>query len=306
MNDVMNEEALRVALPPDPNTRPPHWSLPAGACDSQIHVFGPPHKFPYADSRRYTPPAAPIEHYWNVLKITGISRAVVTQPTAHGVDNRATLDAIARSSGAMLGIAAINTTTTDAELEELAAGGVRGARFSLMGDREGSPEDIAAQLPRMQAHDWILDLHVDPDDFLEHEQFVRGLPLVTLIDHLARVNPTLGLDQPAFKLLLDLLKDDRYWVKVCSLDKLSAVPKAYVEGGLPFRDMVPFAQAVIAAAPDRVVWGSDWPHGNTFVPGRTPNEGDLLDLLAEIAPDEATRTRILVDNPSRLFGFPPV
>jgi predicted TIM-barrel fold metal-dependent hydrolase len=267
-------------------------------------VFGPPHLFPYADTRRYTPPAAPIEHYWNVQQITGLSRAVVVQPTAHGVDNRAALDAIARSKGALRGIGCIDASISDAQLEELASGGMLGARFSLMGDREGSPEEIASQLPRMMARDWILDLHVDPADFLEHEQFIRALPLVTLIDHMARVNPADGLDQPAFQLLLDLLKDDRFWVKICSLDKLSGVPKARVENGLPFRDMITFAQAVIAAAPDRVLWGSDWPHGNTFTPGRTPNEGDLLDLLAEIAPDEETRTRILVDNPARLFGFP--
>jgi 2-pyrone-4,6-dicarboxylate lactonase len=173
-----------------------------------------------------------------------------------------------------------------------------------MGDREGSPELISAQLPRMQARGWILDLHAEPEYFLRHEQFIRKLTLLTLIDHMARVNPREGLGQPAFRLLLDLLKEDRFWVKICSLDKLSAVPKAHVEDGLPFRDMIPYAQAVIAAAPDRVVWGSDWPHGNTFTPGRTPNEGVLLDLLAEIAPDEATRKRILVDNPTRLFGLP--
>ena len=101
-----------------------------------------------------------------------------------------------------------------------------------------------------------------------------------------------------------MLKDDRFWVKLCSFDKISAVPKAHVEGSLPFMDMVPFAQAVIEAAPDRVIWGTDWPHGNTFTPGRVPNEGDLLDLLAVIAPDAALRQRILVDNPARLFGFP--
>src|SRR5438105_8829791 len=300
----MSDRQVPVALPPDPNTRAPHWTLPRNACDSQFHVFGPPHLFPYADTRRYTPPAAPIEHYWNVQEITGLTRGVVVQPTAHGVDNRAALDAIARSKGAIRGSGCSDATISDGQLEELAAGGLLGARFSLMGDREGSPEDIAPQLPRMAAHDWILDLHVDPEHLLEHEQFVRGLPLVTLIDHMARVSPAGGLGQPAFQLLLDLLKDDRFWVKVCSLDKLSAVPRARVESGLPFRDMIPFAQAVIAAAPDRVLWGSDWPHGNTFAPGRTPNEGDLLDLLAEIAPDEATRTRILVDNPARLFKFP--
>jgi predicted TIM-barrel fold metal-dependent hydrolase len=204
----------------------------------------------------------------------------------------------------MRGIANIDASLGDAQLEELADGGILGARFSLMGDREGSPEAISPQLPRMMARDWILDLHVDPEYLLEHERFVRALPLVTLVDHMARVNPAGGLGQPAFQLLLDLLKDDRFWVKICSLDKLSAIPRAHVEDGLPFRDMIPFAQAVIAAAPDRVLWGSDWPHGNTFTPGRTPNEGDLLDLLAEIEPDEATRTRILVDNPARLFGFP--
>ena len=106
-----------------------------------------------------------------------------------------------------------------------------------------------------------------------------------------------------FRSLLDLLKSDRFWVKLCSFDKISATPKAHVEGALPFMDMVPFAQACIAAAPDRVIWGTDWPHGNTFTPGRTPNEGDLLDLLAVIAPDETARRKVLVDNPARLFGF---
>jgi predicted TIM-barrel fold metal-dependent hydrolase len=168
-------------------------------------VFGPPHKFPYSDSRRYTPPAAPIEHYWNVQAITGLTRGVVVQPPAHGVDNRATLDAIERSRHPMLGIANIDGSLSDAELDEMAAKGIIGARFSLMGDREGSPEEIASQLPRMQARKWILDLHVDPEDFLENERFIRDLPLVTLIDHMARVNPVGGIDQPAFRLLLDLL-----------------------------------------------------------------------------------------------------
>ena len=115
-----------------------------------------------------------------------------------------------------------------------------------------------------------------------------------------------GLGQPAFKLLLDLLKDDRYSVEVWSLAVSSTAEGAGGGNGTPFRDMIPFAQACIAVAPDRVLWASDWPHGNTFTPGRTPNEGDLLDLLAVIAPDQAIRDRILVDNPARLFGFAPV
>jgi 2-pyrone-4,6-dicarboxylate lactonase len=292
-----------VSLPPDPNTRAPGWALPKGACDTHAHIFGPPHLFPYADDRRYTPPAAPVEHYRNMQQITGLSRAVFVTPTAHGYDNRVILNAIATLGDSARGIANIDSSHDGKALAALAAGGIRGARFHLMKDRPGSEEHLSAHLPALQKLDWILDLHVDPVDLVAHEKYVRALPTVTVIDHMARVRGRDGLGQPAFTLLLDLLKDDRFWVKLCSFDKISAVPQAQVAGKLPFLDMVPFAQAVVAAAPDRVIWGTDWPHGNTFTPGRTPNEGDLLDILAVIAPDEAARRRILVDNPARLFGF---
>jgi predicted TIM-barrel fold metal-dependent hydrolase len=268
-------------------------------------VFGPPDLFAYSDDRRYTPPAAPIEHYQNMQKITGLSRAVFVTPAAHGYDNRVILDAIAKSGGWARGIANIDTSFDTASLQALAEAGIRGARFHLMKDRPGSQVHLSENLPALERLGWVLDLHVDPPDFIEHESFIRTLPTVTIIDHMARVRGGDGLAQPAFRLLLDLLKDQRFWVKLCSFDKISAIPKAHVEGSLPYMDMVPFAQAVIEAAPDRVIWGTDWPHGNTFTPGRTPNEGDLLDLLAVIAPDVRVRERILVDNPARLFGFGP-
>jgi 2-pyrone-4,6-dicarboxylate lactonase len=301
----MPRSGIPVSLPPDPNTRAPRWKLPPGACDTHAHVFGPPHVFPYAEDRRYTPPAAPVEHYQNMQKITGLSRAVFVCPTAHGHDNRVILDAVAKCGESARGIANIDGFD-DKTLQALAEGGIRGARFHLMKDRPGSEEHLSQHLPALQKLGWILVLHVDPPDFLEHEKYIRALPTVTIIDHMARVRGKDGLGQPAFRLLLDLLKHDRFWVKLCSFDKISAEPQAHIAGSLPFLDMVPFAQAVIAAAPDRVIWGTDWPHGNTFTPGRTPNEGDLLDILGLIAPDEATRKRILVDNPARLFGFAPV
>ncbi len=301
----MTRAPLRVSLPPDPNTRPPHWTLPPGACDTHAHIFGPPDLFPYADDRRYTPPAAPVAHYLNMRKITGLGRAVFVTPTAHGYDNRVILNAIAELGETALGIANIDASFDGAALDALHAGGMRGARFHLMAERPGSEEHLAEHLPRLMQRGWILDLHVDPVDLVSHEKYIRALPTVTIIDHMARARGADGLGQPAFRLLLDLLKDDRFWVKLCSFDKISAVPKAHVPGSLPFMDMVPFAQAVIDVAPDRVIWGTDWPHGNTFTPGRVPNEGDLLDLLAVIAPDETLRKRILVDNPARLFGFPP-
>ena len=175
-----------------------------------------------------------------------------------------------------------------------------------MDDRPGSEEFLTDHLPRLQRKNWILDLHVDPKDLIDHESYIRALPTITIIDHMARVRGKDGVDQPAFQLLLRLLKDERFYVKLCSFDKISAVPKAHIEGSLPFLDMVPFAKACVDVAPDRVIWGTDWPHGNTFTPGRVPNEGDLLDILGDIAPDMAMRKRILVDNPARLFGFRPL
>ena len=138
---------------------------------------------------------------------------------------------------------------------------------------------------------------------MSEERFIRDLPIDTVIDHMGRPEPSHGLDQAAFQLVLDLARDPGFWIKVSALDKLSDQPAANVPDGIPFRDTIPFARAVIAAAPDRVLWGSDWPHGNTFEPGTVPNDGALLDLLAEIAPDQTVRRRILVDNPARLYGF---
>jgi len=296
-------QPIRVALPFDPNPRPPRWTLPDNACDTHFHVFGPPNRFPYAETRRYEPPAGPIEYYWEMQKITGLSRAIAVQPTAHGFDNSAILDAVARSGGRMKAVCNFDETTPDEELARLNESGVVGARFSLMSDRAGSCETIEKAIERMLPLGWSFDLHIEPAHLLENEKFVRELPITTVIDHLGRIDPGAGLDQPAFQLVLDLLRGERFWTKICSADKLSRFPVANVPDGIPFKDVIPFARAVIEAAPDRVIWGTDWPHGNTFVPGRVPNEGALLDLLGEIAPDADTRRRILVDNPARLYGF---
>ncbi len=294
-------EDLPYALPPDPNTRPPSFEMPEGACDTHFHIFGPPDKFPFADTRRYTPPGGPLEHYRNVMRITGLARAIAVQPTAHGMDNAAILDAVARSAGAIRAVVRFNNKTSDEELERLHAAGARGARFSLMSDRPGSIAMIEHALPRMERLGWSLVLHVEADHFVDNEDFIRNIPIPTVIDHMARCRPANGLDQPAFQLLLDLLRDDRFWVKICSVDKVSDLKIARVDEGLPFSDVIPLGQAVIAVAPDRVIWGTDWPHGNTFEPGRIPNEGDLLDLIAEMAGDKETLRKILVENPTRLY-----
>lgn len=294
---------IRVALPFDPNPRAPRKPLPPGACDTHFHVFGPPNVFPFAADRRYEPPAAAIEHYFGMMKITGLSRAVVVQPGAHGIDNTAILDAIAKSGGRLKGIANIDQTTTDAELQKLKAGGVVGARFSLMSDRAGDRKAIEHALPRLKALDWSLDLHIEPGHFIDSIDFIRTFPVPTVIDHMARIVPKDGLGQPAFKLLLELLKDGRFWTKICAADKLSADRRATVPDGIPYKDVIPFGRAVMEAAPDRCIWGTDWPHGNTFEMGQVPNDGALLDLLAEMAPTETALRKVLVDNPARFYGF---
>jgi predicted TIM-barrel fold metal-dependent hydrolase len=294
---------LPVSLPFDPNPRPPRVRLPPGACDTHFHIFGPPNVFPFAATRRYEPPAAPYEYYRAMQRATGLERGVVVQPSAHGLDHAALLDAIARSGGTLKGVVNMSTATSDAELDGLKARGVVGARFSLMSDRPGDRAAIEAAIPRLSRLGWSLDLHIEAAHLLAHADFIRALPLTTVIDHMGRPEPSRGLDQPAFRLVLDLASDPRFWIKVSALDKLSDQPHANPPDGLPFKDTIPFARAVIAAAPDRVVWGSDWPHGNTFEPGTVPNDGALLDLLMEIVPDAARLRRILVDNPARLYGF---
>ncbi len=285
-------------MPPDPNPRTPAFAPPPKACDSHCHIFGPPDLFPYAASRRYTPPAAPLEHYLMMLDVIGVERGIIVQPNAHGTDNRVSLDAIARGGGRLRGVGRIDDDTTGAEIEAMHAGGIRGIRFEFVKGRAGS-SDIALferMIERIRPYGWHVELHVDPDVLMEHAGWFRGLDVVAVVDHYARLQVADGLDQPAFRLLLELMQRDNYWVKISGADQRTTAP-------WPYADVVPFARALIETAPDRVIWGTNWPHSNLFAPGATPNDGRLLDLMPEFAPDQAVRNRILVDNPARLFGF---
>ena len=297
------KKPLPVSLPFDPNPRPPRKALPAGACDTHFHVFGPPDRFPFAATRRYEPPAGPIEHYFAMQRVTGLERGVVVQPSAHGLDPSAMLDAIARSGGRLKGVVNMDARTSDAELDRLKAAGIVGARFSLMSDRPGDRAAIEHAVPRLERLGWSLDLHIEAQHLLANADFIRGLPVTTVIDHMGRPHVQEGVEQPSFQLVLDLARDNRFWFKISALDKLSADPIANVPDGIPFKDTIPFARALIAVAPHRVIWGTDWPHGNTFELGCVPNEGALLDLIREIAGDEGTLERILCGNPARLYGF---
>jgi len=282
---------------PHPDPHPPtRFRPPPGACDAHCHVFGPAARFPFAADRAYTPPDAGIEDFEALQARLGLSRAVFVQASCHGVDNAAMIDAIARGGGRYAGVAMIDETFDAAAIGRLHDAGVRGTRFNFVRHLGGAPDlDVFWRLvERVQPFGWHVVLHFDAHDLPEHAALLDRMPCPYVIDHMARVPTSAGLDQEPFRALLALLADERCWVKISGAERLTA------GGGPPYDDVVPFARAIVAVAPDRVLWGTDWPHPNVRL---MPDDGDLLDLLADVVPDEATRDRILVANPETLYDF---
>jgi predicted TIM-barrel fold metal-dependent hydrolase len=292
------EARLRVTLPPDPNPRTPKFKPPAGTCDTHFHVFGPPHLFPYNEQRRYTPPAAPVEHFFGMAKIVGIDRGVMVQPWVHRWDSASTFDAIAKSDGRLKGMIHANPDFTLEDHRKLDAGGVRGVRFNCSPRLGGSFDVTRFQhvVSQVEPLGWPVDLHMDPDFLAPHAEMIRRIPLPVIIDHFANIHSMSGKDEANYKLLHDLLGEKHVWLKISGADRI-------VSRGAKYENVVSLARAVIARAPDRMIWGTDWPHSNIFEHGTVPNDGDLVDMVADFAPDEAVRKKILVDNPARLFGF---
>lgn len=287
---------MKTCAPPDPDTRTPRYTAPAGACDAHCHVFGPADKFPYHPDRSYTPPDAPVENLRGLHAILGIDRAVIVQASCHGIDNTAMLDAIASSDGRYRGVAVVNDSFTDADFRSLDDGGVRGVRFNFVRHLGGAPDfavfdRVVARLPEMG---WHLVLHFDAEDLLDYTDRILSIPVPVIIDHMGRVKTEHGVDQPAFQKLLEFMRNDSVWVKVCGAERISSE-------GPPFTDAVPFARALLEVAPDRVIWGTDWPHPN--ISRHMPNDGDLVDLVPMFAPSEELQQKVLVDNPARLYGF---
>jgi predicted TIM-barrel fold metal-dependent hydrolase len=278
---------------PDPSPVKPKYSPPIGACDSHCHIFGPAAKFPYAPERRYTPPDAPKETLRALHDHLGISRAVLVQASCHGGDNRAMLDAIAWSRGAWRGVAMVGDEATERELDALHEGGVRGVRFNFVRHLGGAPDPRVFErtLATVEPLGWHVVLHFDAEDIETHADVFRKLRVPFVIDHMGRVDAAHGLGQKPFAMLLELMRNPLAWVKVSGPERISAA-------GKPFHDAMPFAAALAKAAPDRVLWGTDFPHPNVKT---MPNDGELVDLFALTIPDEALRKRILVDNPTRLY-----
>lgn len=275
--------------------RRPNFTLPPGSCDTHVHVWGPFDRFPVAKGAPYTPPERTRKDLAALHARLGIERAVIVQTTVYKADNRAMLDAIAASNGAYRGVALVDESFGDAEYRALHDGGVRGVRFGFLQHLGGVP-DLALlrrTAERIREMGWHLVLHLDAASIVAFEELLRSLRLSVVVDHMGRVPVPEGMDHPAFRILLDLLKQPDWWVKVSGAERISAA-------GPPFRDAIPFARRLIEAAPERTLWGTDWPHPNVRW---EPDEADLVDLLPEFG-DAAARQRLLVDNPARLYGFP--
>lgn len=274
--------------------RKPAFVLPSGACDTHVHIWGPFDRFPVAKGAPYTPPERTRDDLVALHERLGVDRAVIVQTTVYKSDNRAMLDGIARSGGRWRGVALIDEHFTDADFLSLHEGGVRGVRFGFVKHLGGVPDLalVRRTAARIAPMGWHLVLHLDAGNIPEFIDFFGELSLPVVVDHMGRVPVRDGLDQPPFRILLDLLKRPNWWVKVSGAERIS-------ETGPPFADAIPFAQRLIEAAPGRVLWGTDWPHPNVRW---EPDEADLVDLLPSFA-GAAALHKVLVDNPARLYGF---
>ena len=303
----MSESELSEGEPPNippPTIPPPHpaphrptaFVPPPNACDAHCHVFGPAARFAFAPDRAYTPPDSGIDDFEKLQQTLGLSRAVFVQASCHGTDNSAMVDALVRGLGRYAGVAMLDESHSMADIETLHAVGVRGTRFNFVAHLGGAPELDAfwTIVHRVTPLGWHIVLHFDAKDLPEYAGLLDRMPCPYIIDHMARVPTKDGLEQAPFQALLGLMADERAWVKISGAERLTA------DGPPPYDDVVPYAQALIAAAPDRVLWGTDWPHPNVR---HMPDDGDLLDLLSAFAPDQATRHQILVTNPERLYPF---
>jgi predicted TIM-barrel fold metal-dependent hydrolase len=286
---------MKPCRPYDTQPVKPSWVPPPLACDAHCHIFGPADRFPYAPDRTYTPTDAGYDHLRGLHDFLGFERAVLVQASCHGADNSAMLDAIARSGGRYKGVAMVDPGMSDAALALLHAGGVRGVRFNFVKHLGGAPDMdfFRDTVSRLVALGWHLQLHFDAVDIPQYRPLLDALPVPFIIDHMARVKAGAGTGQPSFVQLLDLMRSNpRAWVKISGSERVSV-------GKTPFDDAIPFARALVEVAPDRVLWGTDFPHPN--ISADMPNDGELVNLFARTVTDDALRRQVLVDNPGALY-----
>ena len=284
---------------PDPRPRRPTLSLPPGSCDCHAHICGPADTYRYAGTRIYTPPDALLPDYLAMLATLGIERAVIVQPSAYGTDNTVMLEALKTAAFALRGIAVIDReTVTDAELARMNRAGVRGVRINLVDVAAPSGElplgPVRRLAERVAPLGWHVEFLMHVDDQPALDSTFADFPTDIVLGHLGYMRPDKDPSEPGFQALLRLMEGGRCWVKLTAPYRITA-------GDLPYPNVTPTARALVEAAPDRLLWGSDWPH--VMVTKPMPNDGDLCDLLADWIQDADIRHKVLVENPARLYGF---
>ena len=281
-------------VPYSSGTEVPKLKAPANACDSHMHIYD--NRFPYVANASLRPPPATVADYRLLQKRLGTTRNVVVQPSSYGTDNRCTLDAVAQLGPTARAVAVVDTTVSDEELRRLAAAGVRGIRFNLVQKGATTVDMMAPLATRINDLGWHMQIHMLGDQIAQIEDVLQQLPCPIVFDHFGRISGSVGVGHPAFRVIRKLIDANKAWVKLSSAYLNTTI------GGPTYADMTELAIAYVQAAPQRMVWGTDWPHPTEKE--NKPDDALLFDLLAEWVPIESTLHRMLVDNPEVLYGFP--
>ena len=290
-------------LAPHPAPSTPRFVLPAGAVDAHCHVFGPAAEFPFAPERKYTPGDAGKAALFALRDRLGFARNVIVQATCHGADNRALVDACLASDGRARGVATVRRAICDDELTRLHDAGVRGVRFNFVKRLvDVTPADelieIATRVARLG---WHIVVYFEAQDLPDLWDLFAALPTIVVVDHMGRPDVSKAVDGPEFGLFIDFMRrHPNVWSKVSCPERLSLSGPPALDGEAnAYRDVVPFARRIVEAFPDRVLWGTDWPHPN--LKDHMPDDGLLVDFIPHIAPTPALQRQLLVDNPLRLY-----
>jgi len=290
-------------LPFYPNPSKPKLTLPKGAVDAHCHVFGPGEQFPYAPERKYTPCDASKDQLFALRDLLGFERNVIVQATCHGADNRALVDALEHSHGKARGVATVRADVSQEELQRLHKAGVRGVRFNFVKRLvDTAPtETLMTIANKIAPLGWHIVIYFEAQDLAEYWDFFTQLPTTVVVDHMGRPDVSKPVDGEEFNLFVKLMAEyPNFWSKVSCPERLSVTgPKALNGEQQAYTDVVPFAQRLIQLFPDRVLFGTDWPHPN--LKDHMPDDGLLVDYIAQIATTEQQRQRLLVDNPMRLY-----
>ena len=278
-----------------PSPKKPDFVLPDGAVDAHCHVFGPGAQFPYAPERKYTPCDAGKDELFRLRDFLGFSRNVIVQATCHGKDNRAMVDACRAAGDLARGVASVRKDVSREELRAMHEAGVRGVRFNFVRRLvDATPQEVFLGIAgKIQEFGWSIVVYFEAQDLAELTPFLRRLPGIVVVDHMGRPDVAKGVDHPDFQRFVDLMADNgNIWTKLTCPERLSLA-------GPPYADVVPFANSIMVRFPDRVLWGTDWPHPN--LKSHMPDDGALVDFIPQIAKTATEQRKLLVDNPMRLY-----